>query len=332
MNLNSSLNIFGNIRNSNLLKVAFGLRETSLVMIIILASIIMSILSPHFLSSSNLSSVGVSLVTDGIIAIGMTVALVSGNFDLSVGSVMGLSSVVASVLYVYGLDIWTASAIAIGVGMMCGFVNGLFVGKLGLNPFITTLAMMGIARGLAYIFTQGSPIPLSGVSEAFSYLGRGVILGIPVSLILLAFIAFVVDYMMRRSEPFRKVYYIGSNEKAAILSGINISRTKMAVFLLTAFLSSVAGIIALSRFGVATPTTGDMAELRAIAAAVIGGTSLRGGEGSVFGAVLGVCLLAIINNGLVLMNVSVYWQQFVTFSILLLAVTIDHISHRRKMA
>ncbi|MFC0470962.1 ABC transporter permease [Halalkalibacter kiskunsagensis] len=329
MDINSNLNTLGRLRSSNLFKVAFGFRETSLIIIILLVSSSLSIFSPYFLTNSNLSSMGIALVADGIIAIGMTVALVSGNFDLSVGSIMGLASVVAGTLFLAGYDIWVACTIAIIAGLTCGLINGFFVGKVGLNPFITTLAMMGIARGVAYIFTEGSPVSLRGVPEVFRFIGTGSVAGIPFIILLLIGVTLVVDYLMRRSEPFRKVYYIGSNEKAAILSGINVTKVKMGVFLLTALLASIAGIIALARFGVATPTTGEMAELRAIAAAVIGGTSLKGGEGSIFGAVLGVLLLAVINNGLVLLSVSVYWQQFVTFLILLVAVTIDHLSHRK---
>lgn len=320
----------GRIKSSNLFKITFGFRETSLIIIILLVSGVLTILSPQFLTSSNLASTGIALVADGIIAIGMTVALVLGAFDLSVGSIMGLASVVAGSLYLAGVEIWFACLAAIIVGIICGVINGLFVGKVGLNPFITTLAMMGIARGTAYIFTQGSPLSIGGIPESFRFIGTGSIAGVPFMIILLIIGTIVFDYLMRKSEAFRKVFYIGSNEKAAVLSGINVTKIKMGVFILTALLASIAGIITLARFSVASPTTGDSAELRAIAAAVIGGTSLKGGEGSIFGAVLGVLLLAVINNGLVLLNVSVYWQQFVTFMILLVAVTMDHIGQKRK--
>ncbi|MBT2729570.1 ABC transporter permease [Bacillus sp. ISL-75] len=330
MIVSNNLSTMGRIKSSNLFKVTFGFRETSLLIIIFLVSAVLTILSPQFLTSGNMTSTGIALVTDGIIAIGMTVALVSGAFDLSVGSIMGLASVVAGSLYLAGIEIWSACLVAILVGLICGLINGLFVGKVGLNPFITTLAMMGIARGSAYIFTEGSPLSIGGIPESFRFIGTGSIAGVPFMIILLIIGTIAFDYLMRKSEAFRKVFYIGSNEKAAVLSGINVTKIKMGVFVLTALLASIAGIITLARFSVASPTTGDSAELRAIAAAVIGGTSLKGGEGSVFGAVLGVLLLAVINNGLVLLNVSVYWQQFVTFMILLIAVTIDHIGQKRK--
>lgn len=314
-----------------LFKVAFGMRETSIMFIIIFVSALLSVLTPHFLSANNLTTSAIGMAADGIIAIGMTVALVSGAFDLSVGSIMGLSSVAAGGLYIGGMDIWLAAIVGIAVGVLCGVINGYFIGKVGLNPFITTLAMMGIARGASFVFTQGSPLSLGGVPASFKFLGGGKLFGLPFIVFLLLVILIACDFMMRRSEPFRKVFYLGSNEKAAVLSGINVAKVKMGVFILSAFLASIAGILALARFNVATPTMGVNAELRAISAAVIGGTSLRGGEGSILGAILGVVLINLINNGLILLNVSVYWQELVSGLILLLAVTIDFYGHKRKM-
>jgi len=273
----------------------------------------------------------IGLAADGIIAVGMTVALVSGGFDLSVGSVMGLSGVTAGALYLAGVNIWAACAIALMIGLVCGLINGYFIGKVGLNPLITTLGMMGIARGAAYVVTQGSPISLFGVPKSFEFIGSGRMAGIPVIVIFFIIIAAIGDFLMRRSEPMRKVFYTGSNEKAALLSGINTGNVKMGVYLLTALLAACAGILSLARFTVATPTAGIGAELRVISAAVIGGASLSGGEGTILGAVLGVILLNIINNGLILMNVSVYWQDLIGGAILLVAVTVDLLTHRKKI-
>jgi ribose transport system permease protein len=210
-------------------------------------------------------------------------------------------------------------------------INGYFIGKVGLNPLITTLGMMGIARGAAYVVTQGSPISLFGVPKSFEFIGSGRMAGIPVIVIFFIIIAAIGDFLMRRSEPMRKVFYTGSNEKAALLSGINTGNVKMGVYLLTALLAACAGILSLARFTVATPTAGIGAELRVISAAVIGGASLSGGEGTILGAVLGVILLNIINNGLILMNVSVYWQDLIGGAILLVAVTVDLLTHRKKI-
>lgn len=316
---------------SKISKAVFRMRETSIILIILVVASILSAFKPVFLSRSNLTTTGIGLAADGIVAVGMTIALVLGAMDLSVGSVLSLASVTAGGLYLAGVNIWAAAALALVVGTLCGLFNGFMIGKVGLNPFITTLGMMGVARGGSYVLTQGSPLSLGGLSKPFLFLGGGNVAGIPMIVIFFLIIAIIGDLMMRKSESLRKVFYIGSNEKAAILSGINVSKVKMGVFTITALLSSVAGILTLSRFHVATPTGGTGAELRAISAAVIGGTSLTGGEGTILGAVLGVVLINIINSGLVLLDVSVYWQELVTGAILLIAVTIDLLGHKQKV-
>lgn len=305
-------------------------REATLLLTIIGFSIILAFIAPNFLTRGNIRTTAIGMAADGIIAIGMTVALISGGFDLSVGSILGLSSVVAGVLYLSGVNIWLSCIIAILVCALCGLFNGLFIGKIGINPFIVTLGMMGIARGIAYVLTTGSPQSLASVPQSFSSLGRGSVIGIPIIVIVFLILAIVGDYAMRNSSPLRMVFYTGSNEKAAILSGINTSRVKIGVFTLTAVLSSIAGLLTLSRFGVATPTAGEGTELRVISAAVIGGASLKGGEGTIFGTVLGVILLNVISNALVLLKVSVYWQSLINGIILITAVTIDHITQQRK--
>ena len=191
--------------------------------------------------------------------------------------------------------------------------------------------MMGMARGAAFIATQGSPQSLSGVPQSFRLLGTGSLMGMPIIVLVYAALAVIGQFLLNNSSPVRKLFYIGSNENAAVLSGINTAKIKTGVYIISAFLSGIAGILTLSRFGVATPLAGEGTELRVISAAIIGGTSLNGGEGSIFGTVLGVVLLNIINNALVLLKVSVYWQSFVSGFILILAVTIDQISHGRRM-
>ena len=307
-----------------------NVRELSILVIIIAFSFILKFLTPYFLTYDNLKTVAIGLSADGIIAIGMTIALISGGFDLSVGSVMALSGVTTATLYAGGFNIWLAVLIGLLISALCGLVNGYFIGKIGLNPFITTLGMMGIARGIAYVITEGAYISLYDVSNIFSSLGGGDIFTIPFIVLIFIIIACFADFSLRRSSPLRKVFYTGSNEEAAILSGINTQKVKLYVFVLTAILAGIAGILTLSRFQVATPTAGTGAELRVISAAVIGGASLKGGEGSIFGAVLGVILLNIINNALILLNVSVYSQELVNGVVLISAVTLDYLSHKSK--
>lgn len=313
---------------SSLLAKALGLREFTLFIIIIGFSLVLSFLTPHFLTRANITTTAIGLAADGIIAVGMTVALVLGGFDLSVGSVMALSGVVAGSLYLGGMNIWLAAIVALAVGMSCGLINGYFIGHVGLNPFITTLGMMSIARGSSYVLTKGSPLSLAGISKGFKFLGGGRILGFPVMVLIYLVIVIIMDFALRRSAAMRHVFYVGSNEKAAALSGIDVSKVKTGVFFLTGTLAAITGILTLSRFTVAAPNAGMSAEMRAIAASVIGGASLRGGEGTVLGSVLGVVLLALVNNALVLLNVSVYWQDLITGIILISAVLLDFLTHR----
>ena len=309
-----------------------GFREGTVILIIIAVGVILSFLTPHFLTGDNLRTTAIGFSADGIVAIGMTMALVSGGFDLSVGSILGLTSVSVASMFSLGVNIWPAMLIGLMIALIVGLLNGLLIGKVGINPFITTLATMSIARGAAYVITRGSPISIKDCPDCFRFLGRGDIGGLPFIVLIFFILAILGDLMMRRSAPVRKVFYTGSNEKAAILSGINTTRVKIGVFLLTAFLAGIAGVLSVARFGVATPTQGSSTEMRVISAAVIGGASLSGGEGSILGTVLGVILLNIINNALVLLNISVYWQSLISGVILITAVTIDHVAHQRKLS
>lgn len=318
---------------NKLWRTVTSFREATVILIIIAIGFTISLFSPYFLTQNNLISTAIGLSTDGIVAVGMTVALVSGGFDFSVGSVMALSGVTAGVLYLGGMDIWAACLIALFIGAFCGLINGFFIGKVGINPFITTLAVMGIARGGSYVLTQGTPVSLFNLPKSFAYIGQGKVLGMPLIVIIFILISIIGDFLLRRSEPLRKVFYTGSSERAAIFSGINTSRVKMGVYLFVAILASIAGILNIARFNVATPTAGlgTDVSMRSISAAVIGGASLSGGEGTILGAVLGVILLNLINNGLILLNVPVYWQDFVNGVILLTAVTIDFVSHKNRI-
>jgi ribose transport system permease protein len=309
-----------------------GFREGTLLITILAISLIMSRFSPAFLTTGNMRTTAFGFSLSGIVVVGMTVALISGAFDLSVGSVMGFTGVVAGKMYLSGMNIWLAILIGLMAAVLCGCVNAFFITKIGISPFITTLAMLGIARGLSFVITRGTPLPLQSIPDSFKQIGLGSVFGIPYIVIIFACIAILGDFLVRRSILLRKVFYTGSNEKAAILSGINVNKVKFGVFILTAVLAGVAGILSVARFNVATPTFGQGMELTVISAAVIGGASLNGGEGTVFGSVLGIILLAIISSSLVMLNVSVYWQQLISSLILLTAVSLDYINQKRTRA
>lgn len=320
-----------NAQEKSVFKKIIGLREASLALVIIIFAGILSVAAPGFLSRYNINTTLIGLSMDGILAVGMTLVLVVGGIDLSVGSVMAFSNVLAGMTMVtLGVNIWISVLIAMGLSMAIGFAISQFITKIKLSPFITTLSMMSVGRGLAYIITKGSPVSIGRISAAFDWIGGGQTFGIPNPGLILILLVVVMDFLMRNSKTFRKIYYVGSNEEAAEFSGINVNKTKVMVYILCSSLAGFAGILNLARFGVATPTAGTGAELRAIAGAVIGGASLSGGEGTVLGAFLGIILVALVNNALVLLGVSVYWQQMVVGLVLLTAVIIDMKVHGNK--
>lgn len=266
----------------------------------------------------------------GVVSIGMTLVIIAGGIDLSVGSVTALAMVIAGLLFLHGVDPWIASGVAIAACTAIGAGMGFFVTRVGLHHFIVSLAVMVIARGLCLLGTGGRPLGLYTLPEEFKFIGQGSIGVIPVVIIIFVVVVLAFDFLLRRTTMFRKVFYTGSNEKAAAYSGI---RTKKVVFLTTTLCSAlcgVAGIIYMARFGSAQPTFGIGMELNVIAAAVIGGASLSGGSGTIFGAILGTVLLSVVSSSLALLDVSVYWQDIIRGSILLTAVTIDHYLTKRR--
>lgn len=317
---------------TSLLSRAFGrarrMNELAVLLVVLVLMVALAIISPYFLTSQNISTLAVGLAADGIIAVGMTIALASGGFDLSVGAVMGLSAVVTAYLYADGTPIWVAAIGGLVSAAAVGLLNGWLISRVRINPFITTLGMMTVARGIVYVITEGSSITVSDPPAFFTWLGKGTVLGIPTIFVIFVVVAVLGDYLLRNSAALRRVFYVGSNEKAAALSGIDVGKVQRRVYFLIAILAAVAGLLSLARFGVATPAMGTGAEMRVISAAVIGGASIAGGSGTVFGTVLGVVLLNLIQNALVLLNVSVHWQNTISGTILLVAVAIDTLSKR----
>ena len=307
-----------------------GMREIGLILIILALFAVMSFASPYFLTWENMRAMAMAFAVEGIVVVGMTILLISGGIDLSVGSVTALAMVIAGLLFLNGVDPWTASLIAIIACAAIGAIMGFFVTKVGLHHFIVSLAAMVIARGACLLGTGGRPLGLFTLPAEFKFIGQGSIGVIPVVIVIFIVVVVAFDFMLRRTTMFRKVFYTGSNEKAAAYSGI---RTKKVIFLTTTLCSAlcgVAGVIYMARFGSAQPTFGIGMELNVIAAAVIGGASLSGGSGTILGAILGTILLSVVSSSLALLDVSVYWQDIIRGSILLAAVTIDHYLSKRR--
>lgn len=307
-------------------------REAAILLIFIVFCFIMSIASPNFATWSNVSSTVVGMCSNAFMAIGMTVVLASGGIDLSVGSVLAMAGAVTGSLYDnLGVNIWLAAFVGILSGAVVGSVNGLICAKTNIAPMIVTLGTMNVAKGIGMVLTKGTSISLMSSSKSFRIPGQGTIGGvIPIIIIIMLVFAVVFGFLLLKSTVMRKAYYVGSSEQAAEYSGINIFNVKMGVYILSGILAAIAGVLTASRFAVASPTAGDGAEMTAISAAVIGGASVNGGSGSILGTFLGLLLLTFINNALVLLNVSVYWQDLINGCILLAAVLIDYFSRRKN--
>lgn len=314
---------------THVLRKLAGIRELTILAVIIVLMVVLSFISPAFLTADNLSTTVLAVVMMAIVSVGMTVALVSGGFDLSVGSVMSMAGVVAGAFVLSGMNVWLATVLALVSSFGSGLITGTFIGRVKINAFIMTLGMQGVIQGVAYVVTQGAPLSVP-LSSSFTFLGQGYILGIPTLIWILVIVITVADYLMRHAVVAKKVYYLGSNPNAAFLSGIRVGKVQTWIYIVTALLAGLAGILTLSRFSVATPTAGQGMELQAIAACIIGGASLTGGEGTVLGALLGSLLVGVVNDALVLLNVSVYWQSLVIGFVLIGAVTTDVLTHRKK--
>ncbi|MFN8452856.1 MAG: ABC transporter permease [Anaerolineae bacterium] len=304
-------------------------REATLVILIILIGLALQFITGRFLTTPNLNAISLGFATSAIMVFGMTAALASGGFDLSVGSVFALGGVtVATALHAH-VAIPLAVLAGIGVGVLAGLINGLLITRVRINPFITTLGMMGIARGVSLAVTEGTIV--AGLPQEYFVYGQGKTLEVP-NLILIALLVILIgDFLMRRSSAFRQIYYVGGNEEAARLSGINVALVKIGVYTLSGFLAALAGVLSVSRFTVGDPGSGSGEELRIIAACIIGGCSLQGGKGTVIGGLFGLIFVGFINNGLILLRVPVYWQQLSMGVVLLLAVGFDTLSQRWQL-
>ena len=297
-------------------------REFMILYIIVLGVIGLTYARPEFLSKPSVAAVLLSLTAQSIIAIGMTILLVSGTFDLSVGSTFALAGTVTAIWLRSGLPVPAAVALGLGVGVLIGLINGLIITEIGINAFITTLGMMGLVRGLMMVVSGGQNI--SELPAGFNALGQGELIpGVQNPIVISIVLIVVSDFLLRRSRFFRQSYYIGGNERAAILSGINVKRIKVFNFALVGFLAALAGIIITARLGSASTTAGKGLELKVISAAIIGGASLKGGAGTIFGAFLGAVLMSIIVSSITLLGIDPNWVDFVIGAALLLAVMAD---------
>lgn len=290
---------------------------------LILLIVVVTILNPAFLDPANLMNLLRQISINGLIAFGMTFVILTGGIDLSVGSTLALTSALSAGMMVAGVDPILAIFIAVLLGAILGAINGLFISKGKMAPFIVTLATMTIYRGLTLVFTEGKPITGLGDSYAFQLFGKGYFLGIPVPAVTMIIVFAVLWFMLHKMAFGRKTYAIGGNEKAAFISGIRVDRVKIMIYSISGMMAALAGMILTSRLNSAQPTAGQAYEMDAIAAVVIGGTSLAGGKGRIAGTFIGVLIIGILNNGMNLLGISAFYQQVVKGVVILIAVLLD---------
>nr|WP_319483197.1 ABC transporter permease [uncultured Cohaesibacter sp.] len=322
--------------------------RTFIALIVVVA--FFAILVPNFLSVANLMIMSKHVAINAFLAIGMTFVIITGGIDLSVGSIVGLAGMVAGGLILNGLPLEVVGytvyfnvpeiiLITLVLGIIIGAINGLLITRLNVAPFIATLGMLYAARGMAMLSSDGSTFPnLIGSPElgntGFPWLGAGTILGVPVSIVILVVLAIGAAYLSRHTPLGRHIYAVGGNENAAKLSGVKVNRTKMFVYMFSGFCAAIAGLIVASQLVAAHPATGNMFELNAIAAAVLGGTSMAGGRGRIGGTIIGAFVIGILSDGLVMMGVSSFWQMVIKGVVIVGAVVIDQIQRdlQRKAA
>lgn len=317
------------MRSSALSKPAESLRRISVLGILLLICVVFALGSSEFLTASNLLNVALQTSIIAIVAIGMSFVIFTAGIDLSVGSLMALAGAIAAGMAVrQGLDTYFSITIGLGIGLILGAVNGLMIVKGGIPPFVATLSMLAIARGLTLVYTEGRPI--AGLDEQFIFWGTGQGWGIPLPVIIMAVIA-ILAHVITRYTPFGlHVYSTGGNEETTRLAGISPDRIKLAVYTISGFLAALGGILLTARLWSAQPNAAVGWELDAIAAPVLGGTSLFGGVGSIGGTVIGAFIIGVLSNGLNLMGVPSYYQQVIKGLVFILAVTVDLINKRRR--
>ena len=303
-------------------------RESVLLLVILVFGLCMTFASPVFLSWRNIEAILLALSVEATIAIGMVILLISGGLDLSVGSTLAFAGVVTGLTLNAGVPVVLAIFLGLFAAAVVGMVNGLLVAKMKINPFITTLGMMISIRGLLLVVAKGRAV--LNLSESFTVIGQGRLFNVQYPVYVMIALVIIGDILMRNSRFMRQNYYIGGNERAARLSGINVDLVKIFDYCLVAVLAGIAGLLITARFGSSSVTVGGGLELRVITAAIIGGASLNGGEGSVLGAFLGALFMGVLANSLNLLGVDVYWQRLITGLILIIAVVFDVINERRK--
>lgn len=289
-----------------------------LVAALVIEIVFFSLRSPYFFDHTNMANIGRAMTIIGIVAIGQTLVIVAGGFDLSVGSVMGAAGMIAAYAVNHGAGTWLGLLSAVALGAAVGLVNGFVVANLRINPLITTLATLSVIRGLAYVISGGEAIVVS--DHTLLSIGTDSVVGVPIVVVVLVVLFLAFGFLMPRTRFGRYMYAIGSSARAARITGIRINRWLLLFYVLSAALAAVGGFITVARTGQAQPASNMGAELDVITAVILGGASLSGGRGRLLGTFLALAVLAVLANGMILIGVESYWQLVVKGGVLLSAV------------
>lgn len=313
----------------NAFKALWNMKESGIIIPTVIFIIFIQIINPAFLSTANISNVlratGFTLIT----SLGMTLVLIAGGLDLSVGSVLAVGSMVVGMCMKLGIPIPVAILLAAIAGLALGYINGAVVVKFRIPPLIMTLGMLYMSRGIVYIMTKG--VPIYPLSQEFQNIEQKDVIGIPAIVLISLLLAIVSHIALTKTTFGREIYAVGGNKEAARLSGININKVNLLVYSITGMLAAFTGVMMASRLGSAQPASGSGYELTVIAAVIIGGTSTFGGYGTILGTTIGALFMNILSNSMTLMKVSVYWQNLIVGLILVLAVILDQYKRDRLM-
>ena len=320
----------------NFLKKLRASNNFNTVLVLIGMCIVLSVaVGDKFLTVSNITNVVRQFSFNALMALGMLLVIITGGIDLSVGSVFAFSGIISCLAITkWGCPVWLGVLLGLMAGALFGYLNGTLITVMKLPPFIATLGTMSIARGLSYGITGGCPV--SSLPDSFKFIGLGMVpsvgpIQIPTPIILMVFFALFFSFFLKKTVAGRHIYAIGGNEEATRLSGVRIYRVKRMVYTLCGLMAAIAGIATAARLGVGQSTAGQGYEMDAIAAVIIGGASVAGGSGTVMGVIIGAAIMGVLNNGLVLLNISAYWQQAVLGVVIIAAVAFDKWQGKRKI-
>ena len=307
--------------------ISFSLRDAGTLIGLVVILAVFGALVPGFFAERNLINILQQSSINACLALGMTLVIISGGIDLSVGPTAAIAAVISASLLVAGVPVPLAIAAGLGIGMVCGFVNGILVAYVGLQPFIVTLGTLSTYRAIALIYTGGNPV--LGLPPEFRALFNSAVMGVPAPVLIVGVVTLIAWIALQKTPFGEYLLAVGGNEEAAYIAGVPIARTKIAVYVISGLLAALASLILIGRLGAAEPILGNLWELDAIAAAAIGGASLMGGKGSIVGTILGAIILGAMRNGLTLMNVQSFYQLLATGLIILAAMMIDRVTRGR---